>query len=463
MSSGSIRSSIANLERRIVALNTELAVLEAQRDEQRQRLDAIAYSGNPLPPAVLARIFRFAVDINDECDGVDPLPMRAGLRRTYALAGVCRQWKEIVFETPGLWTRVTVHCGRVKAALDALAVWLPRSKNLPVDISVRLIEPTASAAWDLLVPHSARWRNLELHIGSTESLVLSLANVAPTLPHLRSLSIKGDIAWEDGPTPLVAPNLHKLKITTPFVVYQLPLPFSQIKSLDLTSDTGSGILDILALMPELSSLVLSVRDTDTEGANASSTCTLTQLKSLRYNDVLPPYILAGLYTPLLTDLTFLRLPPLADLQALVERSGCVIRSLVVESRGQTELLEWLRALPSLQRVDLGVHTWTNDDFKALCGLVTEQGKLPELESITLRGCLHEIDARLLSDLVERRWHWVEGQARVHTLRLLFRPVAPKVDAMEGVRTKLLGEGTEGKYAGLKVKVWDWGKEEPMDV
>ncbi|KAJ7050165.1 hypothetical protein C8F01DRAFT_691639 [Mycena amicta] len=450
-----LRSTISDIEQRITSLEAELAALRAQKEQREQelQLSAVPYSEHPLPPNLLVKVLVLAANSGGLPEGT--------IAYNLALAGVCRQWREGVLATNELWTSISVNCAR-KTSLDILSTCLPRSGSLPINIYLRNIQSAGLAVWDVLLPYSARWRKLELY-ASSDSIVLSLANAAPHLPFFESLSIRGDVALEDG-EHISAPNLRKLKLTTPFVVYQLALPLKQITSLDLTGESGAGILDMLALMPDLTSLVLSVQDTepdvpDSEDSEAetapSSPCVLTQLASLQYNDDLPPYILAGLYTPLLAHLTFPSLPPFDDMQSLIARSNSSIRSLKVHSLSTDAAawLVWVKGLPDLEVLDMRVDAWQKSDFNQFHDLVTSSrgdGTLSELEQITLHGCPRDLNAALLAGLAAKRWHWVEGLTRVHTLRLSFLPRMK--DAMEGVREQLQGE--ESKYVGLKVKLWD---------
>ncbi|KAJ7052683.1 hypothetical protein C8F01DRAFT_1236275 [Mycena amicta] len=455
--SASIRSKIASLAERITYLEAELGAVRAQKQQEEQLLSEIVYPFDTLPLELLSKILVVSKETLDDSmyPVVDPLPMRARLRHNFLLASVCRQWRDAVFGTCELWTRVSVHCGRVKGALDALNTWLPRSGGLPLGLSVRLVDTTAQAVWDILVQHSAQWQHIQLH--TSESVVLSLANAAPILPFFQSLSIIGDVALEDG-EHISAPNLHDLKVNTPFVLYQFTLPLNQITSLDLSGESGSGILEMLALMPNLTSLVLFIYELEAGGSSTISSCILSQLQSLQYNPRLPTYILAGLHTPLLRHLTFINLAEdFSPMQSLIARCGCSIRSLTIQEPKQYNSLlrhgGWLKGLPALQQLDLHVDKWRTDEFKEFYSIVTsgrsDDGKLCDLESITLRGCPRDLsNATLLGGLVERRWAWVDGMARVHTLRLAFNPRTR--DTMEAVRAQLKAS----KFAGLQLQMWD---------
>ncbi|KAJ7050174.1 hypothetical protein C8F01DRAFT_692114 [Mycena amicta] len=495
-SNSALRSTISDIEQNITFLEQDITFLEAELDalraekeeheeELRARVSLIPYSEHPLPPNILSNVLIFAAN-----SGGRFLLGKGKLRCILTLARVCRQWRDAAFTTGELWKSITVNCGR-KQALGILSAstWLPRSGTLPININLRKILPDSVALWNALVPHSARWRSLELE--ASEPVVLSLANAASDLPFFESLSIRGDVALEDG-EHISAPKLHILKLTTPFVVYQLALPLKQMTSLNLTGESGAGILDMLALMPDLTSLVLSIQDTEpdaseSEGSEAevtttttapSSPCVLTQLASLQYNHDLPPYILAGLYTPLLAHLTFSELPPFKDMQSLIARSHASIRSLKLQSHKLSKdqrraffarphhsmyirpskeaamCFAWFKGLPDLEVLDVRVDKWTENDFAQFHDLVTGRrrgdGTLSELERITLQGCPRDLDAALFGGLVAKRWHWVQGLTRVHTLRLSFQP--PPRNAKKGVSEQLQGNASE--YVGLNFRVWE---------
>ncbi|KAJ7052667.1 hypothetical protein C8F01DRAFT_1236263 [Mycena amicta] len=491
-----LEQNITFFEQDITFLEAELDALRAEKEEHeeelRARVSLIPYSEHPLPPNILSKVLVF------EANSDGNLFLGKGKLRILALASVCRQWRDAAFTTGELWKSIT--------ALGMLSTWLPRSGTLPININLHGILPTSVALWDVLVPHSARWRSLELE--APEPVVLSLTNAASDLPFFESLSIRGDVALEDG-EHISAPNLRSLKLTTPFVVYQLALPLKQITSLDLTGESGAGILDMLALMPDLTSLVLSIQDTEPDASESeaseaeatttttttatttapSSPCVLTQLASLQYNHDLPPYILAGLYTPLLAHLTFSSLPPFYSMQSLITRSNSSIRSLKLKLQSHRSLKDersaffartndyirpgprraqkqrslskevamcfvWFKGLPDLEVLDVRVDKWTKNDFAQFHDLVTgrrrRDGTLSELERITLRGCPRDLDAALFGGLVAKRWHWVQGLTRVHTLRLSFQP--PPRNAKKGVSEQLQGNASE--YVGLNFRVWE---------
>ncbi|KAF7319599.1 F-box domain-containing protein [Mycena chlorophos] len=454
-----IYSNLAALDAKIASLEAQLVTARAEKQQQERALQEITFPINTLPAEILSRIVLFAHDayVQEVSTGalVDPLPMRAEKRHSLKLARVCRQWRDIVFGCPEIWSRVTMHCGRVKSAVEALKTWLPRAGALPLDFSVRLIEPTAHTTWELLLEHSAQWRHVEFH--ASDSLVFSLASAAKHMPFFETLWIKGDIALEDA-EHISMPNFHNLKLDTPFVLYQLTIPLAQITSLDLTGESASGMLEMLSLVPELTSLSLYIVS-DPEEPNASSTshCILGQLQTLKFNPDLPSVILAGLHTPRLEHLSFDQLPyDFAPVAALAARASCTIRTLCVKksSRKLVSRSGPLKSLPTLQSIDIAVDTWKKADFATLHQLVLEPKstarRLADLESITLRGCPRDVDGYVLSDLVEKRWGWVDGQARVHTLTLEFGARKPQ-DPVDHVRHRL---GQKRYATGLKLSLVD---------
>ncbi|KAF7293064.1 F-box domain-containing protein [Mycena indigotica] len=430
MAAAVIRFNISALEHKITSLEEQLAATRSELRREKELLSDIVYPINTLPPEILSRILvRAHADFSEyqHFAILDSFSMGRGLSYRLLLASVCKQWRNVVWSTCEMWTRVTVHCGRVKSASEALQTWLPRSGGLPVDFSIILVDETADAVWDVLVKHSAQWRHVDLC--TADSVTLSLANAASTLPFFETLWLTGDVAMEDG-EHISAPNWHALKINVPFVLYQLALPLAQITSLELNGQSSCGILEMLALMPELTSLVLCVVETEREQEPTVSSCFLSQLKSLHYNTALPVAILAGLHPPLLSHLSFVDLPSFTPIGELIARCGCSIRSLSVQnsSRNPLQAMTWFKGLPTLQTLDFQVDNWRRKDFRTFHEIVTmgwpgsdsEKTKLCDLEAITLRGCPRDLaESWMLTDLVERRWSWVDGMSRVHTLSLCF--------------------------------------------
>src|SRR5260370_37556645 len=83
---------------------------------------------NNIPPELLSQIFLTYLNI------LSPRNSRVGL---FNLCLTCRHWKEIIYNTAELWAYVgiRVKANSDKSLINAIEVWLKRSRRLPLKIS----------------------------------------------------------------------------------------------------------------------------------------------------------------------------------------------------------------------------------------------------------------------------------------------------------------------------------------
>ncbi|KAG8904787.1 hypothetical protein FRC01_008601, partial [Tulasnella sp. 417] len=104
------------------------------------------------------------------------------------LGRVSKQWREIVFNTPAIWTSFHVSKGVNPTNLEVL---LLRSGGLPVDVHVvdGVTKPTeVRDQLDALARHSSRWRNVE--ISHPAAFTLFENSIPWALPKLQSLAVE---------------------------------------------------------------------------------------------------------------------------------------------------------------------------------------------------------------------------------------------------------------------------------
>ncbi|KAL5512048.1 hypothetical protein ACEPAH_5267 [Sanghuangporus vaninii] len=90
---------------------------------------------NKLPPEVLAEIFYWCTPTADDQDSCHP-------HAALTLGRVCKRWRSITLISPQLWTytKVRVIQSVLEPALSMMALYLERSKSLPVFIDVDFID-----------------------------------------------------------------------------------------------------------------------------------------------------------------------------------------------------------------------------------------------------------------------------------------------------------------------------------
>lgn len=137
-----------------------------------------------LPPEISALVFAFCPQA--------PL----------VLAQVCTRWRTLVLSNPTLWTRIPPNA-------HALPLWLERSANLPLDITVDAGERTLLRRF---CPYLHRIQSLSLRL--TCDMLPVLFGTSVRLPCLRALELLvADPARERAPAGvLVAPKLESLHV-----------------------------------------------------------------------------------------------------------------------------------------------------------------------------------------------------------------------------------------------------------
>ncbi|KAJ7258933.1 hypothetical protein C8J57DRAFT_1135335, partial [Mycena rebaudengoi] len=132
-----LRANISELDARILALENSLAAVRREREELQSRLDDYKYPVLTLPAEITAEIFINFLPI---------YPLRApftGLLLPELLERVCRQWRDIAFGTPRLWSAIEMEINLdipdvLSAQVDLLQTWLARSKSCPLSLSVQI-------------------------------------------------------------------------------------------------------------------------------------------------------------------------------------------------------------------------------------------------------------------------------------------------------------------------------------
>ncbi|KAF9483222.1 hypothetical protein BDN70DRAFT_342549 [Pholiota conissans] len=210
---------------------------------------------NYLPNELLAKIFDMGARLPfpvDERYPHRPLFSKIPIGALYATAisQVCIRWREIIFQMPVVWsfihlTRTLETHRRLKSdlgrSIDWLPVYLRRSRNFPLHITLDTTRVPADAALALINPYSTRWSTFTLlvsHVGSLPPVLPLL--VRTRVPRLQYLSISSDI-YREGIVcydPLVpffvtgTPELATISLSGVYVAWNA-LPLSNLRNLEL--------------------------------------------------------------------------------------------------------------------------------------------------------------------------------------------------------------------------------------
>ncbi|TFY74581.1 hypothetical protein EWM64_g9431 [Hericium alpestre] len=153
-----------------------------------------------IPPEILSRIFRFAVDLHP-CTHDGPLPherlplndMLEVVKTTRTLPGwlaitqVCRRWRDVAFRDPSLWTEVTY-----ATSMTWLKENLARAQSLNLPVTLHRYIPRGYPPWenneaelDLIDEHMSHIRELVVLMHPASMIyAVPLINAAPLLESL---------------------------------------------------------------------------------------------------------------------------------------------------------------------------------------------------------------------------------------------------------------------------------------
>lgn len=220
---------------------------------------------SPLPDELLAMIFSEYV-----CGLFDSWKTR--LYRSHVLrpSHVCRQWRNVAFSTPRLWSHysIVITPGLLSDAQDpqdALGCitgltedWLTRSGTYPLSLFFDIPDTNLdfSPLMESVLSHCQRWREIRLHIPPSMVNVLSstiaddLASTKRHLPLLEKLYLTGTPATNSLDVVRIdffesAPRLRTLR----WALYisdadQFKFPWQQLERFDLFADNFFVALQI---------------------------------------------------------------------------------------------------------------------------------------------------------------------------------------------------------------------------
>ncbi|KAF7300381.1 hypothetical protein HMN09_00921400 [Mycena chlorophos] len=159
--------------------------------EERRRVEwerdaavSVAAPIRKLPVELLAEVFELLTPAwparrtgNGEDAAGDPTDEVDRLRKGWliSLSQVCCHWRHVALTTPRLWAPIAIESGLWKdpscplspaALLDLVQLSITRSAHAPLTLRVITdnIDENAEAIFNLLTPHSARWREVDIRV-----------------------------------------------------------------------------------------------------------------------------------------------------------------------------------------------------------------------------------------------------------------------------------------------------------
>ncbi|KAI6010967.1 hypothetical protein F5J12DRAFT_823128 [Pisolithus orientalis] len=215
--------------------------LHQRADNARQFTTAASIQSQKIPVAVIdclplelfSRILHFALSMTSQRE------WRLHPRQKQQLAGVSRRWRDVILNTPSLWSTI---CTRPIWALLDVEMHVERSRDHPLDIIV--FEWWYSygfvAFLHPILPYTHRWRSLTIHTGVADphSLLHDLSELS--FPCLKRVNVQGSRRFDvEFPTADSTPVLNQL------IIQNCRLPKSLLPSLEkLTTLALCGEIDI---------------------------------------------------------------------------------------------------------------------------------------------------------------------------------------------------------------------------
>ncbi|KAJ7051559.1 hypothetical protein C8F01DRAFT_1066719, partial [Mycena amicta] len=168
--SSDLRSRIAHADICIAELERQLTELCAHKTQLEAELQAIVYPILTIPAEITAEILCHAA-------------ADSSIKRILALTSVCALWRSVALSTPRLWN-ASYHAARSRHRdpVNLLQLWLSRSGNLPLSISVDVFDDRERML-ALLTSHIARWHQVDL-CGMRSCGCEALENLKEVLPSL---------------------------------------------------------------------------------------------------------------------------------------------------------------------------------------------------------------------------------------------------------------------------------------
>ncbi|KAJ4481750.1 hypothetical protein C8J55DRAFT_549251 [Lentinula edodes] len=462
---------------------TSLSALKDANEKSLRRADAklseIALIQNILSPIrrlpleILSQIFEHVC-----LPKYHERPDEDVINTTFALCQVCIAWRMAAYTTPAIWSKICIELDRKPETFSGdvtwVKEWLTRSRGLPLDIYLFLIDvwhvvtqdvkDRVNECLDFILNFHSQIRTLDLS-GYPPFFIPLFRLPRASMPLLESVSIRvTDYDNDDDSVenliqqhPFVevllgAPRLQTLKIQESgcqmSIVQGLALPVEQLTSLEIGADKKSAFdpiayLNMLRHCTNLRSLKIgfprrTTRHLSLFGSHNSFPLFLPSLKSL---DILNGYyggeFLSCFSVPLLKDLTLrmfgqanmLDLP--TALSGLQSRSMTVLSSLALQvilnvdtAPVSQNLVAILAMFPTLDEFRLSITSIVSrfDLGPILQALTFVKGRpvlLPKLTVIDLELTAIRMDRTTdeypsdLTSLVLSRWWPDNSELLVH--------------------------------------------------
>ncbi|KAK7048197.1 F-box domain-containing protein [Favolaschia claudopus] len=426
-----IRVLIEDTQAKITSLDSQIASLFEQREEERLSLAAMQYSIAPIrsvPVELLAHIFVQTVSLDT----------RNHFKEVMQIAQVCDHWRRVALNTPKLWTGTIYISNRkprngVSMAAQGLKTWLTRSAPLAVPVVFETDRKSTGMNREWIYPVavdeimkeilkvSSRWGSLIIRDAQALELPFLSTLSQYSLDMLQTVSFPASSLWLNPIQYVIisfgqTPSLRKLFVGRGVQVNNMS--WSSLVDLDMDLRAPD---EILAILPHCSDLVhLTVYTTAwPETSNSATLFALKRLQTLRWGCGKNGHFMPLLNHLLTPSLRHLRLDTggqnvawrEAQFRAFQYRSpGIIDLELRDATLSPTELRSVLSCSPLLQH--LALLRCANGVYEAaIRALRYEEGTpplVPRLHDLKLSFYPNPLPQDILGDMIASRW-WSDSQ------------------------------------------------------
>ncbi|KAJ7477039.1 hypothetical protein B0H11DRAFT_1308216 [Mycena galericulata] len=436
------------LRNRLAELDSQIAVLEAERKMIRKELDSIVYPVVTLPVEVTSEIFLCCVLSSESEDvrlpfGYSPVSPPLPLLLTW----VCQTWRNIALKTPRLWASFSgsFPLERPRVVDDQqVAEWVDRAGSAPLSIFLHREAP--QAPWAATLPRfpdsfrsmldlSTQWTVADLRLPYSDLIRQEFrSRLQGKLPELAQLKIVTEYYSPDvHATPVHAfgnvPNLRYVVLRN-IRPYLLPLPWAQLTRFRGDVFYGNECLKVLRLAACLVDCVFT--GVSMHGTQQSLDCSILPaphltLESLELDgmgvclDILILSTLPGLSQQDFFDPGATSNSSEVPGVSVMAHSDSPLRRLSLRTDKYLRFTQILSLLPNI--VDLELHQLSVDDMYSFFESLRDTGSfLPNLKTIqtSVRSSLAStVNFGLLVDILDLRRHKEGGGQRLESFSLHF--------------------------------------------
>ncbi|KAJ7226646.1 hypothetical protein B0H12DRAFT_1223779 [Mycena haematopus] len=184
------------LRDRLVELNAQIALLEAERRLVQEKLQTVTYPILQLPFDLTSEIFVCCLPDLQHADPLFNLSYQLELPTALLLSQICRAWRDIAFNTPKIWSmfRIDIEAW-LKDRSRRFDDWVQRARGSPLSFILEIPSPSAHAASPAILHPilalSNQWQNVDLQLRSMDLVSREFqSHLRRKLPSLQKLQIR---------------------------------------------------------------------------------------------------------------------------------------------------------------------------------------------------------------------------------------------------------------------------------